>query len=104
MMRGDIVLTFNKKKFTLKWKSILTLIIVFIIVYTFGEQMVKSYQMQKEVASIQNQISQIQKKNNQLRVKAQDLDSNVYVEKIAREKLGLVRQGEKIILKAKPEN
>lgn len=73
-----------------------------LVFYTFGEQMIKSYQMQKEVSTLETQISGIEKKNIQLKQMAKDLETDAYVEKIAREKLGLVKQGEKIILRANP--
>ena len=92
----------NKKKF--KLKSIIILVIMGFVFYTFGEQMIKSYQMQKEVNTLVNQISQLQHKNGQLTQVVKNLDSDAYVEKVAREKLGLVRQGEKVIIRAKPGN
>lgn len=92
----------TKKNYVFKWKSIAIIVITFCIVYTFGQQMIKSYQMQKEVKMVEMQINQMKNKNEDLKLTVKDLEGKDYVEKIAREKLGLVKPGEKVILRAKP--
>jgi len=44
----------------------------------------------------------LQKKNVELRKQVEQLNSEAYIEREAREKLGLVKPGEKIILEARP--
>lgn len=92
----------GKRKFTLKWKPLITFIIMGFVCYTFGEQMIKTYQIQKEIGGLEQQINLLQSKNSNLKKTINNLDSDAYVEKMAREKLGLVKPGEKIILRASP--
>ena len=64
--------------------------------------MVEMYNVQDEMKNIKAQMQELQAKNVELRQKVEQLSSDAYIEREAREKLGLVKPGEKIILEAKP--
>ena len=64
--------------------------------------MVKMYNVQREITNIQEQMNQLKANNDTLKKQLEQLNSEAYIEREAREKLGLVKPGEKIILEAKP--
>ncbi|PKM42645.1 MAG: hypothetical protein CVV03_09620 [Firmicutes bacterium HGW-Firmicutes-8] len=92
----------KRKKFKLKGPSVVLLIILGFIFYSFGGQMAEMYNVQHEIKKIQDQVDELRLKNTDLRKQVDQLGSGAYVEREAREKLGLVKPGEKIILEAKP--
>ncbi|MFA5881523.1 MAG: septum formation initiator family protein [Eubacteriales bacterium] len=92
----------KRKKFKLKGPSVVLLIILGFIFYSFGGQMAEMYNVQHEIKKIQDQMDELRLKNTDLRKQVDQLGSGAYIEREAREKLGLVKPGEKIILEAKP--
>ncbi len=89
-------------KFKLTGPSVILLILLGFIFYSFGGQMVEMYNVQHEIKKIQSQMDELRLKNADLRKQIEQLNSESYIEREAREKLGLVKPGEKIILEAKP--
>lgn len=89
-------------KFNLKGPSVILLILLGFIFYSFGGQVVEMYNVQKELKNIQVQMDDLRAKNADLRKQVEQLNSAAYIEREAREKLGLVKPGEKVILEAKP--
>lgn len=53
-----------------------------------------------DVAQLNDEIKKMKVKNEQLREEIAKLNSKSYVERVAREKLGLVKPGEKVLLPA----
>lgn len=51
-----------------------------------------------EIKSIQSQIEEQHKIMNELKAQKEALESDPYIEKIAREKLGMVKPGEKVFI------
>ena len=81
---------------------IITLMVVGYLFFAFGNQFLKLNQMDQEVANIKNQINSLEAKNRDIKNEIRQLQSDTYVERIAREKLGLVKPGETVIFPAKP--
>lgn len=50
--------------------------------------------LRQEIQQVQQQIGEIQAKNAELRDQLKKVQSDAYIEQVAREKLGLVRPGE----------
>lgn len=92
----------SRRRFRLKGPVVVLLLVLGFIFYSFGEQMVELYNVRQEVEEIRNQMDVLQKKNLEMKKKVEFLQSDAYVERMAREKLSLVKPGEKIILEAKP--
>lgn len=92
----------RRLKYKLSGPGLIFLIILGFIFYSFGGQMVEMYNVQDEMKNIKAQMQELQAKNVELRQKVEQLSSDAYIEREAREKLGLVKPGEKIILEAKP--
>ncbi|WP_418791345.1 FtsB family cell division protein [Phosphitispora sp. TUW77] len=92
----------KKLRYKLKGPSVIVLILLGMIFYSFGGQMVKMYNVQSEITNIQEEMDQIKANNELLKQQLEQLNSKTYIEREAREKLGLVKPGEKIILEAEP--
>lgn len=94
----------KKKKFRFKVSgpSLILLFVLGFIFYAFAGQMVEVSNVEAEIKDIQVQMQELQEKNADLRGQIEQLSSEPFIEREAREKLGLVRPGEKIILEAKP--
>lgn len=92
----------RRLKYKLGGPGLIFLIILGFIFYSFGGQMVEMYNVQDEMKNIKVQMQELQAKNVELRKQVEQLSSDAYIEREAREKLGLVKPGEKIILEARP--
>ncbi|HOV80316.1 MAG TPA: septum formation initiator family protein [Bacillota bacterium] len=87
----------QKKKFRLSKGRLPALIALLILMYlaaSFGNQFSRISSLQREIENIQQQVNELQQKNAALRQELQMVQSDSYIEKIAREKLGLVKPGE----------
>lgn len=92
----------TRRTFRFKGPVVVLLLVLGFVFYSFGGQMVELYNVRHEVEKIQSQMEELQKKNVEMKKKVEFLESDAYVERMAREKLSLVKPGEKIILEAKP--
>ena len=61
---------------------------------TIGGKAEEGYQLRQEAKALQQHIDQLQKDNRQLSQKLDYYRSDQYIEKVAREDLGLMRPGE----------
>lgn len=91
----------RKLKFKLNGPIVIFLILLGFMLYSFSGQVMEMYKVKTEIGKIRSQMTDLQTKNAELRKQVQQLSSNAYIEREAREKLGLVKPGEKIILQAK---
>lgn len=82
----------------------LILVVFFLyLVISFGLQINKLYAMQHELLQIQKQMADLEDKNAKLREQLELVQSDAYIEQMAREKLGLVKQGESRIISVDSE-
>jgi cell division protein DivIC len=72
---------------------VLSLLLVYLVI-SFSSQFSKLSVMQRDVQSIQLQVQDMQQNNTVLREELRLAQSDAYIEKIAREKIGLVKPGE----------
>jgi len=90
----------NNRK-TTPLPRIIALLVAVYVLFAFGNQFIKLNQMNEEVEKIKGQIESLEVKNRQIKSEIRKLQSNTYIERMAREKLGLVKPGETVILPAK---
>jgi cell division protein DivIC len=87
----------------MKKKLIIKRIIIagFIIFFAFSyiRQSITMNRIQKELDGKQSQLDEVKQKNERLQdeVEKIDSDSSDYLEKLARERLGMVKPGEKVV-------
>lgn len=88
----------------MKTKLILkrTIITGFIIFFAFSyiRQSITMNRIQKEIDSKQVQLNEINQKNERLQDEVDKINSNSsdYLEKLARERLGMIKPGEKLLM------
>jgi cell division protein FtsL len=68
--------------------------------YTLVDQQKILYDKELQLNNINAKVEREQKLNDELLKQMETLHSNEYIEKIAREKLGMVKKGEKIFIDA----
>ena len=85
-----------------KKSSRLGLVIVLVALIFFGYVMVDQqhmfYMKEVERARVEKKMTQEKKQNEELNRQKDMLDSDEYIEKVAREKLGMVKKGEKVFV------
>lgn len=61
-------------------------------------------QQQKELSALRSRLSELKKKNEQTEREIEQLQTDEYIELIARKELGLVKPGESAYIVVSPEN
>ncbi|TEB08382.1 cell division protein FtsB [Pelotomaculum schinkii] len=92
----------SKKLSKTKFPSLVFILVLGYLAVSFGAQFSKLTTMQKDVLSIQQEVEELKQRNMALRQELQAVQTDAYVEKTAREKLGLVKQGETRVLTVAP--
>ena len=67
---------------------------VLFVLVTIGGKAEEGYQLRQQAMALQQHIDQLQKDNRELSQKLEYYKSDQYIEKVAREELGLMRPGE----------
>lgn len=90
----------NKRRIKSKSKIILalTLCVFSYFTWTFVGQEQIIREKQSQIASINQKIDDEKSKNADLKKQKELVNSSEYIEKVAREKLGMVKPGEKIFV------
>jgi len=60
--------------------------------------------MQDDMKEVQKKVDELQEKNTQMRKQLKLVQSDQYIEQMAREKLGLVKSGESRIITTQSDN
>lgn len=87
----------NRKKIPQRWKYVIAFILAYFIV-SFLASSYDLWKLNREAAQIRIQLAQLEAKNGELKKKIAQVQSNTYVEKVAREQLGLVKKDETLII------
>lgn len=87
----------------MKKKSVLKKLIisVFLFIFCFGyfRQMITINRIEKEIQDKKSQLSEIKAKNERLQDEVNKIDEESldYLERLARERLGMIKPGEKVV-------
>ena len=86
-----------KKKLTFKKLIIISLAGIFI--FSYIRQGITMNRIEKEIASKQYQLEEAKQKNERLQDEVDKInsDSSDYLERLARERLGMIKPGEKVV-------
>ena len=100
-MRKRNYLKTERSSRTTRWKSLLiaagvVLVLYFLVTRVLGEMgVVKYYRMKAQYSSLTKEIAKLKQDNVRLRKDVDSLKNDpAYLERVARDKLGLVRPGE----------
>ncbi len=91
-----------KKKLTVS-KIIVVLICAFFLL-SLGRQFIALNKIKKSMSTQQEELNQLKEKNQKLQAEVESAQSNYeYIEKLARERLGLIKEGEQVIESSEPQ-
>lgn len=82
-------------------KKIIIFLVSIYVVYTLITQQINMHNQRKEIKKWNAEIEEVKKENQQLRDETKMSESDEYVKKIARERLGLIQKGESTIIDKK---
>ena len=77
---------------------IIVVIIALIAAFNFYQNMRRMNQLETKIEKIETQIAEAEAENNKLKRQLENSSSYEYIEEVAREKLGLVKPGEKMFI------
>ena len=92
--------TKKRTKYNFKIPVIVLSLLFIYLAVSLGGEMQKLNAMKNNVQEIEQEIDQIKARNDELHKMLKAMESNEYVEQIAREKLGLVKPGESPVVPA----
>jgi len=95
----------NRRRFSMSRSKLPLLIITLLMLYisfSLGTRFDQLNAMQQDLRAMQAEIKELRGKNVGLQDKLEKLQSNAYIEQVAREKLGLVKPGEDRIVPVSP--
>ncbi|MGI9861006.1 septum formation initiator family protein [Moorella naiadis] len=84
------------------WPQVVALVIILYLLYSFGHLGLALYQTNLQMRAYENQKAALLQQNASLKQQIQELNSDSYIERVAREELGLVKPGERVIMPAQP--
>ena len=84
-----------KKQLTLKRLIIVFIFAIFVVNYIKQEITIR--RIQEDIVNSQEQLQELKNKNSKLESSLKKVDSNEYIEKEARERLGMIKEGEKVV-------
>lgn len=87
-----------------RFPFLLLLCFLAFLIFSYGGQLNKLHAMQKDVENIKTQITDIKNKNQELRDELNRIRSEAYIEKVAREELGLIKKNEMLVVPLDPSN
>lgn len=89
----------QKKDFLLNPVFIAIIAIIAVIAaFNFYQNMTRMTQIENRIKKIEAEIAETEAENEQLQKQIQNSDNKEYIEEVAREKLGLVKPGEKLLI------
>ncbi len=75
----------------------LILLLIFYVVFLFSDKYARTLQLKEDIKRLESELEELKLKNNNLSQEVKLLKSDKYVEKIAREELGLTKPDEILI-------
>ncbi len=86
------------KRIFVPFLSFLILLFIFIVVFLFSTRYIKVVKAKDRLIKIQQKIEEIKVENKKLKEEVRLLNDPSYIEKVAREELGLAKPGEILFL------
>ena len=83
-----------RRRYRIRWLRVLILVTAAYFVYLAVGQQFELYTIHRETAALKERIAELEQSNKAMIDEKSRLASPSYVEKIAREQLGLVKPGE----------
>ncbi len=96
----------KKRKKQNNFKSVVVILIALAVIwlgYSFISQQIQINSLNKEIKQLEVQIADEEKRKQELEEKMKEIDTPEYIERVARDELGLVAPDEIIFMEA-PKN
>lgn len=93
---GRMVMARNKKKRKIIWTNLFVFIFILYAVFTIANQQITIYKLNKTKQEAVRKIESAQKENDRLKDMLKYTSTKEYIERMAREQLGLVKPDEKV--------
>jgi cell division protein FtsL len=84
----------ERQKYRVKWFRLVAIVLIFYFAYLCVSQQSQLNAISKETENVRGQLAQFQQANATLKAEKDALQDPKYIEKVAREELGLVKPGE----------
>ena len=84
----------KQRKRSFNWFIVLLVVIIGYFSYAAVQQQIRLNAIAKEQAAVQIRQNEAKKINEELKKEKADLEKPEYIEKVAREELGMTKQGE----------
>lgn len=85
-------------KTTKKYYGLLALLFLVILVFSFLRNLTKSLQIQRRIQEEERKVEALKQENERLKRERERVTSEVYIEKQIRDKLGLAKEGEYVVV------
>ena len=79
------------------------MIVLLLLCWSFFNNYRQIQKLQRELEQLENEISETKEKNTLLENQLEKVDDDEYIERIARERLGLVKPGETLLIPVEDE-
>lgn len=89
------------KKIQIKAKNIVALLLIAYVCYIFVNQQITMWNIKKQINDKYAEEQKIKEKNTKLQDEVKMSTSDMYIEKLARERLGFIKQGETPVINIK---
>jgi len=76
---------------------VIILLLIFYVVFLFSDKYARTLQLKEDIKRLESELEELKLKNNSLLEEVESLKSDKFVEKIAREELGLTKPDEILI-------
>jgi len=83
---------------------IINLIVLFLVVLSFGREFVRNYEIDKEIKGLEERAAMLESENQQILQLAERLKTDDYLEEEGRMRLGLKKPGENVVVVSEPED
>lgn len=95
----------QKKDFLLNPFVISIIIVITVIAaFHFYQNIEKMNRLENKINNIEQEIAEAEAENQKLKEQIENSNNNEYIEEVAREKLGLVKPGEKLLIPVEADN
>ena len=88
----------------IKIKTLVVMIIFGVFIIAFVRQESTMKRLNKNIATKNEELQQLQEENVKLQNEVDMVNSDSYKERLARERLGMIRNGEKVIISSSESN
>jgi len=93
-----------KKRWRFRWKpgSIILLAVLGYVMFSFGQVYYQIHRLTLQKEELKQQLNQLKVENGNLHEKAYLVQTDAYIERLAREDFGMVKPGETVMVPAYP--